>query len=105
MEASYYLRAKAQVPGKTDKAWQDRIDLVALQYCSKLFQLKFQPVAGYGIDEAWADYRHTVLYLWTYVSVVAGNLALGSDRAFAWMSKMVARNAAAIEDLDCLGLL
>ena len=62
-------------------------------------------VSGYAFDDAWDDYRHTVLYLWAYVVVVSGTLEVGSDCAFAWMSKMIARNAAAIEELDCLSLL
>ena len=37
--------------------------------------------------------------------IVSGTLEVGSERAFAWMSKMVQRNGTAIEDLDCLSLL
>lgn len=62
-------------------------------------------VAGYGFDEAWDDYRHAILYSWAYVVVVSGTLDAGNERGFAWMSKMVARNAAAIVDLECLSLI
>ena len=68
-------------------------------------KLTDQGVTGYGFDQAWEDYRVATLYLWAYVVVVSGTLEVGSERAFAWMSKMVQRNASAIEDLDCLSLL
>jgi aminoglycoside/choline kinase family phosphotransferase len=62
-------------------------------------------VKDYGFDEAWDDYRHATLYSWAYVVVVSGTLDVSNERGFAWMSKMVARNAAAIVDLECLDLL
>lgn len=62
-------------------------------------------VSDYGFDDAWDDYHLAVLYLWAYVVVVSGTLEVGNDRALAWMSKMIERNAAAIEELDCLSLL
>lgn len=67
--------------------------------------LATQGVSGYGFDEAWEDYRRATLYSWAYVVVVSGTLDANNERGFAWMSKMVARNSAAIEDLDCLRLL
>lgn len=62
-------------------------------------------ISGYGFDEAWDDYRHATLYSWAYVVVVSGTLDASNERGFAWMSKMVARNATAIEDLNCLELV
>ncbi len=62
-------------------------------------------VRDYDFDTAWKDYRHAVLNSWAYVVVVSGTLDAANERGFAWMSKMVARNAAAIEELDCLCLL
>lgn len=61
--------------------------------------------SGYPFDEAWADYRNAVLYLWVFVCTIAGTLDATNDRGNAWMQEMTARNAAAIMDLDCLDLL
>ena len=62
-------------------------------------------VEGYGVDEAWQDYRHGQLYNWAYTTVVAGTLDAGNERAFAWMSQMIARQVAVTEDLGLLDLL
>lgn len=62
-------------------------------------------VEGYGFDEAWDDYRCGVLYLWVYATVIAGTLDATNERGNAWMTEMIKRNVAAIEDLDCLSLL
>ena len=62
-------------------------------------------VSDYGFDTAWEDYRVATLNSWAYVVVVSGTLDPSNERGFAWMSKMVKRNATAIEDLACLELL
>ena len=62
-------------------------------------------VTGYGFDEAWDDYRHTLQHQWTYTTVVAGTLDASNERAFAWMSQMVSRQVAATLDLELLNLL
>ena len=62
-------------------------------------------VTDYSLDEAWADYRYTLLHHWTYMTVVAGTLDASNERAFAWMSQMVARQVAATEDLELLDML
>ena len=62
-------------------------------------------VAGYGAEAAWADYELALLYNWVYVAVVAGALDVSNDRAFAWMSQMVARQSAATRELDLFRLL
>ncbi len=62
-------------------------------------------VKGLSFDALWESYRHAVLYSWVYVSVVAGTLDSSNATAFAWMSQMVARQAAAMLDLDVLSLL
>lgn len=62
-------------------------------------------VTGYSADQAWEDYRKAVLYLWTYVVVIAGTLDATNERGVAWMSQMVARAVAAIDDLDLLPML
>ncbi|MEO1064086.1 MAG: phosphotransferase [Actinomycetota bacterium] len=61
-------------------------------------------VEGYAVDEAWADYRAAVLYLWCYAVVIAGTLDSANERGVRWMTEMIKRNVAAIEDLDCRSL-
>ncbi|MGI9328748.1 MAG: phosphotransferase [Pseudomonadales bacterium] len=62
-------------------------------------------VKGYGFDQAWDDYRHTHLHSWTYAIVVSGALDASNERAFAWMSQMLARQVATTDDLELLDLL
>ncbi len=62
-------------------------------------------VRGYRLEEAWRDYRHAHLHNWAYATVVAGTLDVGNERAFAWMSQMIARQVAVTEDLGLLDLL
>jgi len=59
----------------------------------------------YPADQAWEDYRRAVLALWTLVVVIAGTLDAGNERGRAWMTEMIRRSAAAIEDLALLDLL
>jgi aminoglycoside/choline kinase family phosphotransferase len=67
--------------------------------------LEAQGVSGYSFDEAWEDYRIAVLYQWCFATLVAGSMDQANDRGNAWMTEMVKRNVAAIEDLNCLDLL
>lgn len=62
-------------------------------------------VTGYSESQAWEDYRRAVLALWTLVVVIAGTLDSSNERGRAWMTEMVRRSAATIEDLDLLSLL
>jgi aminoglycoside/choline kinase family phosphotransferase len=62
-------------------------------------------VAAYPIEQALADYESALLYSWCYVAVVSGTLDASNPRAFAWMSQMVSRQAAATEDHDSFRLL
>ncbi len=62
-------------------------------------------VPDYSAAEAWQDYELATLYNWVYVAVVAGTLDVTNDRAFAWMSQMVARQTAASLDLNVFRLL
>ena len=62
-------------------------------------------VKNYGFDEAWDDYRHAHLHSWVYAIVVAGTLDASNERAFAWISQMLARQLATTDDLDLLDLL
>jgi hypothetical protein len=62
-------------------------------------------VEDYDADQAWEDYRRSVLSLWSYVTVISGVLEEGNDRGRRWMTEMVRRSAATIIDLDLLALL
>tara|TARA_Y100001970_G_scaffold21379_1_gene24369 strand:- start:694 stop:1782 length:1089 start_codon:yes stop_codon:yes gene_type:complete len=67
--------------------------------------VKAQGISEYSVDVAWEDYRYGVLYLWAFASMVAGSMDAGNQRSAAWITEMVKRNIAAIEDLSCLELL
>jgi aminoglycoside phosphotransferase (APT) family kinase protein len=67
--------------------------------------LEARGVTGYDAAQAWWDYRAAVLYLWVYVTVIAGALDPSNDRGRQFMSVMIRRAAAAIDELDCLELL
>jgi aminoglycoside phosphotransferase (APT) family kinase protein len=60
---------------------------------------------AYSNEQAWQDYLAAMLYNWCYVAVVSGTLDASNQRAFAWMSQMVARQVAATEDHDLLSRL
>ncbi|WP_420452872.1 phosphotransferase [Ilumatobacter sp.] len=62
-------------------------------------------VEGHPAERAWEDYRRAVLCMWIPVVVIAGTLDSDNDRARAWMTAMIRRCAAAIEDLGSLDLL
>jgi hypothetical protein len=62
-------------------------------------------VAGYDADQAWHDYRHAVLVLWSYVVVIGGGLDPNNRRGNRWITEMVRRSCAAMDDLDCPGLI
>ena len=56
-------------------------------------------------EQAWEDYRRAILYVWTIVVVIAGTLDPSNERGREWMTHMVDRAVAAIDDLDLLALL
>ena len=62
-------------------------------------------VEDVSFAEFWQAYRVTVLYNWLYAIVVAGTLDSSHEKAYAWMSEMLKRQVAAMEDLDALALL
>lgn len=62
-------------------------------------------VTDYSADQAWEDYRRAVLALWILVVVIAGTLDASNERGRAWMTEMIRRSAATIDDLDLLDLL
>ncbi len=59
----------------------------------------------YAMADAERDYRLALLYSWSYVAVVSGTLDASNERAFAWMSQMIARQVAATEDHNLDDLL
>ncbi len=71
------------------------------RYCNALATLG----VDYLHDQAWDHYVLAQLYDWTYVAVVAGTLDASNQRAFTWMSQMVARQVAATDDLHLESLL
>ncbi len=62
-------------------------------------------VTGFSEDEAWEDYRRAVLYVWVIAVVIAGTLDPANERGRAWISVMLERSIAAIDDLDLIALM
>jgi len=62
-------------------------------------------VTGYTLDDAWYEYRLGVLYVWNLAVIISGTLDMSNDRARRWISEMLRRSVAAMEDLDLLDLL
>ena len=67
--------------------------------------LKAGGVTPDSFDDVWEEYRRTVMYSWIYVVSVAGGLDSSNEKAFAWMSQMVARQTAASQDLNVFELM
>ncbi|MEM7364162.1 MAG: phosphotransferase [Pseudomonadota bacterium] len=59
----------------------------------------------YSFDQAWADYRRTILCCLVYAIVDTGTLDTGNDRGRQLAECTMSRNLRAIEDLDCMSLL
>jgi len=66
--------------------------------------LKKRGVTDYLYEQALADYRKSILVLWSYV-VNNGGLTAQDQRDEDWVSAQVRRHANAMTDHDCLGLL
>ncbi len=62
-------------------------------------------VTGFNADDAWADYRKAVLYVWVIAVVIAGTLDPTNERGRQWISVMLERSIAAIDDLDLVTLM
>jgi len=62
-------------------------------------------VTDFSADDAWEHYRRGVLYVWVIAVVVAGTLDPTNERGHRWMSKMLERSVASIDDLDLIALL
>jgi aminoglycoside/choline kinase family phosphotransferase len=76
-------------------------DLVA-HYHSRLVE---HGVTGYTLEQCWEDYRLAALYLFVYALVIGGTLDPSNDRGRAFMSSLLTRATATIEDLDLFSLL
>lgn len=85
----------------TDARRSDERDLVELWRQT----LVDNGVTDYSAEQAWEDYRRAVLALWILVVVIAGTLDSSNERGHAWMTEMISRSAATIDDLDLLDLL
>jgi hypothetical protein len=59
----------------------------------------------YAFDAAWEHYLDALLFQWVYAIVVSGTLDSSDPRTVAWMSQMIARQAAATEDHSLLDRL
>jgi aminoglycoside phosphotransferase (APT) family kinase protein len=55
-------------------------------------------VTNYSAEQAWDEYLQAALYVWTVAVVIAGSLEPGNERGTAWMTKMLERNLATIDD-------
>jgi hypothetical protein len=62
-------------------------------------------VTGYSKDDAWEDYRKAVLYVWVIAVVIAGTLDASNERGRQWISAMLARSVATMDDLNVAALL
>jgi len=62
-------------------------------------------VTDFSLDDAWEDYRRGVLYVWIIAVVIAGTLDPSNERGHRWMSEMLRRSVAAIDDLGLVALL
>ena len=80
---------------------QEHEQMLTARYAAGLRDMGIQ----YTDAQAWEEYRLALLYNWVYVSVVAGTLDVHNERAFAWMSQMVARQSQASMDLDVFSLM
>jgi hypothetical protein len=62
-------------------------------------------VTGFSAEDAWQDYRKAVLYVWVIAVVIAGTLDPTNERGRQWISVMLERSIAAIDDLDLITLM
>jgi len=59
-------------------------------------------VGDYSAEQAWDDYRLGVLTSWAIVVLIAGSLDPSNARGQAWITEMIKRSAAAIDDLQLI---
>ncbi len=62
-------------------------------------------VTGFSADDAWDDYRKAMLYVWVMAVVISGTLDPTNERGRQWISVMLERSIAAIDDLNLVALM
>ncbi len=62
-------------------------------------------VTDFTVEDAWEDYRRATLYVWVIAVVIAGTLDPTNERGRQWISVMLERSIAAIDDLDLITLM
>jgi hypothetical protein len=62
-------------------------------------------VEGYSADQCWADYRASVLYLFTFAIVIAGTLDHSNERGRQMVHALASRAAETIAEIEALALL
>jgi aminoglycoside/choline kinase family phosphotransferase len=81
---------------------QNVLTEVRRQHEQALVRRYVHGLAAFGIDypfdAAWQDYLDALLFQWVYATVVSGALDTSHPATFAWMSQMIARQAAATDD-------
>lgn len=60
---------------------------------------------GYGVAEAWEDYRLAAAYHLCYPVIAAGALDDGGERGGHLLARMIERSATAIDELGCAALI
>lgn len=62
-------------------------------------------VKGYSFDNAWDDYRVSVMFCFTYPATACGSIDLANDRGVQLVTKMLDRSLSAIRDLKAAEVL
>jgi hypothetical protein len=96
-DVAYFL--SGSVPTELRRAHER--DLIARWHAG----LVAKGVTGYSAEDAWEDYRRATLFGWVIAVVIAGTLDPSNERGRQWISVMLARNVAAIDDLGLAELL
>ena len=68
-------------------------------------RLRSAGVNGYGVEDAWHDYRVASLFAFVYPVVAGGAIDSANERARDLISLALTRSIAAIMQLDCLDLV
>jgi hypothetical protein len=68
-------------------------------------RLVAEGVTGFSFDDAWEDYRRGIAYVWVIAVVIAGTLDRTNERAHQWMSAMIERSVAAMDELGIIDLI
>ncbi len=68
-------------------------------------QLVKHGVTNYSFEQAWADYRLSVLYTFAYAVVIGGTLDPSNERGRAFMAQLIDRSSTTVMDLQLLKIL